>query len=484
MLLTWLWCAPALASALIAALPSRRLARAAALMASAGILAYALYLGRPLFDQTSLAILEMPFPASAFGIRYTLALDGLSFSLCALTALLTLLSLAASWKSESSQGFWSCFLALEAALMGVFLSRDLFWFYVFWDLALVPMFFIIGLWGSEGRRKAAYKFFLYTAAGSLCLLLGLLSLVVLHQRVTGIWTWDMAELALSPGPGRHAPWIFALLFIGFGVKVPVFPLHNWLPEAHTEAPAAGSALLAGSMLKMGVFGILRVLLPVFPMQCWRYLPWLGTLAVINILYGAFCAMAQKDLKRLVAFTSVSHMGFCLLGIASMTNVGLQGASLQMINHGLSTGGLFLLVGMLYERTHRRGIEDFGALAEKAPSFTFFFGFILLSSIGLPGLNGFVGELLSLLGMAQSYFPLALLASMGAILAAAYGLPAFQKVFWAPAGPGSVSEKVMDLDLREQLILSTLCLLILWLGLSPGTLLRLLQPTASLLARPV
>jgi NADH-quinone oxidoreductase subunit M len=241
-------------------------------------------------------------------------------------------------------------------------------------------------------------------------------------------------------------------------------------------------MLAGSMLKMGLFGFLRILLPVFPDISAAALPVLGGLGVVNILYGAFCAMAQSDLKRLVAFTSVSHLGFCLVGIFSLTAAGIAGGSLQMLNHGLSTGGLFLLVGMLYERTHRRGLGDFGALASRTPVFAFFFGFILLSSIGLPGLNGFVGELLSLTGMAQVSRLLAALGLLGAVLAAAYGIPAFQAVFWAPEGPGSVSAKVADLDMRERTILWTLVLLILWLGLYPRPMLDLMEPAVAALVQ--
>ena len=292
----------------------------------------------------------------------------------------------------------------------------------------------------------------------------------------------MSALAGTPVAGRAALWIYAALALGFAVKIPVFPLHNWLPDAHTEAPAAGSVMLAGSMLKMGLFGFLRILLPVFPDLSAAALPLLGGLGVVNILYGAFCAMAQSDLKRLVAFTSVSHLGFCLVGIFSLTAAGIAGGSLQMINHGLSTGGLFLLVGMLYERAHRRGIQDFGGLASRTPAFAFFFGFILLSSIGLPGLNGFVGETMALAGMAKVSPLMSALGLLGAVLAAAYGLPAFQAVFWAPEGPGSVSAGLDDLDMRERAILWSLVALILWLGLYPQPMLNLMEPATAALAR--
>ncbi|MBI5242920.1 MAG: NADH-quinone oxidoreductase subunit M [Elusimicrobia bacterium] len=482
MLLTWLWLAPAAAMLVVWALPSRRLSRAAALAVSAGVLAYSLWLLAPYAAGEGLLRLEESGRAGPLGIRYHLAVDGIALPLCWLTALLSALSIAASWKADVPNAFWASFLGLESALMGVFLSRDLFYFFIFWDMALVPMFFIIGLWGSEGRRKAALKFALYTFLGSLSLLIGLAALATFHHGATGVWTWDMGELTRTPVMGRAAIWIYAALALGFAVKIPVFPLHNWLPDAHTEAPAAGSVMLAGSMLKMGLFGFLRILLPVFPELSAAALPFLGGLGVVNILYGAFCAMAQSDLKRLVAFTSVSHLGFCLVGIFSLTAAGIAGGSLQMLNHGLSTGGLFLLVGMLYERAHRRGLSDFGALASRTPVFAFFFCFILLSSIGLPGLNGFVGEMLSLAGMAQVSRLLAALGLLGAVLAAAWGLPAFQAVFWAPPGTDSVSDKIADLDLRERAILWVLLVLILWIGLYPRPLLELMEPAVSALAQ--
>jgi len=420
--------------------------------------------------------------AAAYGIRYRVGVDGISLSLCWLTALLTFLALLSSGlRGDLPSSYWASFLGLESALMGVFTAQNLFYFYIFWDLALIPMFFIIGLWGSQGRRAASMKFILYTFIGSLSLLLGIIGLAVLYYARTGIWTWDIPSLARASFEGPAARWVFAAAAVGFAVKIPVFPLHNWLPDAHTEAPAAGSVMLAGAMLKMGVYGFLRILVPAFPGLSASALPWLGTLGVVNILYGAACAMAQTDLKRLVAYTSISHLGFCLVGIFSLTPAGLAGGSLQMINHGLSTGGLFILVGMLYERAHRRGLADFGGLARLAPWFAFFFGFILLSSIGLPGLNGFVGEAMSLAGMARVSIPLAAFGSAGAVLAAAYGIPAYQKIFWAPAGERSVSRVITDMEPVERLILWVLAALILWLGVYPKPLLSLLEPALAPLA---
>ncbi|MDE2238260.1 MAG: NADH-quinone oxidoreductase subunit M, partial [Elusimicrobia bacterium] len=346
-----------------------------------------------------------------------------------------------SWRGRFSSGYWAAFLALEAALMGVFLMRDLFFFYLFWEAALIPMFFIIGLWGSANRRHAAVKFFLFTFAGSVLMLLGFLVIVTQHHLATGVWTWDM-ELLKSPRPGGALGLAsFLALVVGFGVKVPLVPLHTWLPDAHTEAPVGGSVMLAGVMLKMGVYGFLRVAIPFFPELCWRLLPWLGGVAAVGVIYGALCAMAQQDLKRLVAYSSVAHLGFCLLGIFSRTQEGLAGGSLQLLNHGLTTGALFLLVGALYERGHKRGLSDFGGLAGRAPWLTFFFGVSIFASIGLPGLNGFVGEFMSLAGMMVRLPVLALAGVIGVTLAAAYALPAFSAVFLAEPGEGSVSAMI-------------------------------------------
>lgn len=481
MALTLLWAAPGLAALAVLFL-SPRAARRAALAVALAVLAYALWLAVPYSAEAGLLRLEHA-GAGSYGIRYRVGVDGLALSLCWLTALLVPLSLWVEREGKPA-GYWAAFLALESALLGVFTMQNLFYFYVFWDAALIPMFFIIGLWGSEGRRHAAVKFLLYTFFGSLLLLLGIAALAALSQRATGAWTFDIPELARAPVGRSAAVWIFAAMAVGFAVKIPVWPLHNWLPDAHTEAPAAGSVLLAGAMLKMGLYGFLRILLPVFPELAREAMPWLCGLGALNIVYGALCAMAQTDLKRLIAYTSISHLGFCMLGVFSLTPEGLSGGSLQMLNHGLSTGALFLLVGMMYERAHRRGVSDFGGLARTAPWLSFFFAFALLSSIGLPGLNGFVGEFLSLAGASRVARPAAAAGIVGVALAAAYALPAFQKVFWEPAGAGSASPAVGDLVAREKAVLGLLAVLILAIGLYPRPLLGLLEPTAlSLAVRP-
>ncbi|MDD5656241.1 MAG: NADH-quinone oxidoreductase subunit M [Elusimicrobia bacterium] len=467
MSLTALWLAPALGGA--AALLAGRRARWVALLAALATLAYAISLAPA--ARSGAAAGGGGF--ALLGVRYLLGLDGLSLALCWLTAFLTAASLLGSWAGEFPPGFWAAFLFMESALLGLFLSRDLFLFFVFWESVLVPMFFIIGLWGGAGRRHAAMKFFLFTFCGGIFLLLGSIGAVTMYSRAAGELTWDLARL--KGPPGAAGTLIFIGMALGFAVKIPIVPLHTWLPDAHTEAPAAGSVMLAGVLLKMGVYGFLRVLWPLFPELTWSLMPWLGGLAAVNVVYGAFCAMAQRDLKRLVAYSSVAHLGFCMLGVLSRTPEGLLGGGLQLLNHGLTTGALFLLLGFLYERGHRRGLSDYGELYARAPWLTFFFGFAFMASIGLPGLNGFVGEFMSLLGMARALPILAVAGVAGVTLSAAYVLPAYQEVFWDAPGPGSVSPSVTDLGGRERALLWLLCGLMLAIGLYPGPWLRLLQP---------
>jgi len=487
--LTALWVLPlaGAAACLLAGRSGPVAAKRTALAASLAYLALALKVLAPFVASRGVGLAAVGGAPWAFGISYDLAADGLSTSLIVLTAFLNLVCVAASWELEVSGAYWANFLALCSAMTGVFLARDLFLFYVFWEATLIPMFFIIGLWGSDNRRHAAVKFFLFTFAGSVFMLLAILGLVVAKHAQTGFWTWDLRALKGAP-LGAGGPWIFLGLLLGFGVKIPVVPLHTWLPDAHTEAPAAGSVMLAGVMLKMGLYGLLRVALPLFPYYAETWAPAIAGIAALGAVYGALCAMAQTDLKRLVAYSSVAHLGFCLLGVISAAPQGLAGGALQMINHGITTGALFLLVGFLYERAHKRGLSDFGGLAERTPAFAFFFGFAILASIGLPGLNGFVGEFMCLSGISRSPVPLLNLpaftvaGAVGVTLAAAYALPAYQAVFWAPAGEGSVSERVSDLTLREKGILWTLCALMLWIGLAPSTWIAVLEPSLRGLAR--
>ncbi len=477
--LTTLWVVPLLGAAVCALLGAR--AKIGALIFSMIFFGAASMVAWISHATPGLSVLNEIGPVWAYGISYRLSADSLSLGLILLTAFLNLICVAASWELKVSAGYWACFMALASALTGVFLARDLFFFYVFWEATLIPMFFIIGLWGSSNRMHAAVKFFLFTFSGSVLMLLALLALVSAYHRVTGIWTWDLALLDAST-LGAAAPLVFWGLVLGFAVKIPMFPLHTWLPDAHTEAPAAGSVMLAGVMLKMGVYGLLRIALPLFPSLSYDALPILGGLAAFSTIYGALCAMAQTDLKRMIAYSSIAHLGFCLLGVLSRTSQGLTGGTLQLVNHGLTTGALFLLVGFLYERAHKRGLSDFGDLASRAPYLAFFFGFSTLASIGLPGLNGFVGEFMSLSG-ALSVLPiLAFAGVLGVTLAAAYALPAFQAVFWAPAGPDSVSAKVTDLDRRERAVLWVLCGLMLWIGLAPKPWLAWFEPAIRGLVR--
>jgi NADH-quinone oxidoreductase subunit M len=487
--LTILWALPLVGAlaCLAAGAFGRRAAKWCALIVSAAFFVEALAAVMP-FVAARGAGLSMAGPVPlAFGISYLLAADGLSLALILLTAFLNLVCVVSSWEADVSGAYWANFLSLSSALTGVFLARDLFLFYVFWEATLIPMFFIIGLWGSDKRRHAAVKFFLFTFAGSILMLLAFIALVVAKHAETGAWTWDLAGLQGAP-LGAAGPWIFLGLLLGFGVKIPVVPLHTWLPDAHTEAPAAGSVMLAGVMLKMGLYGLIRVALPLFPAYAQSWAPALAGLAALNAVYGALCAMAQTDLKRLVAYSSIAHLGFCLLGILSGAAQGVVGGGLQMINHGITTGALFLMVGFLYERAHKRGLSDFGDLANTAPWLSFFFGFSIFASIGLPGLNGFVGEFMCLSGIAHSPIPMldvpffALAGVAGVTLAAAYALPAYQAVFWAPKGEASVSERVFDLTFREKSILWALCGLMLWIGLSPSGWLALLEPSLKGLVR--
>jgi NADH-quinone oxidoreductase subunit M len=415
---------------------------------------------------------------AAIGARYHLGVDGISLWLVLLTTLLMPIAVLSSWTAIQKRQltYYVLMLLLESAMIGVFVSLDLLLFYLFFEASLVPMFFLIGIWGGERRIYAAVKFFIYTAVGSLLMLVGIIALYFIHQTATGVGTFDYAVLSetlrthalISP---RAEFWLFLAFALAFCIKVPLWPLHTWLPDAHTEAPTAGSVILAGVLLKMGTYGLLRFNFGLFPNASRQFAPVMITLAVIGIIYGALVAMVQPDVKRLVAYSSVSHMGFVVLGLFSFTEQGMQGALYQMLNHGVSTGALFLFVGMIYERRHTRMISDFGGLARPMPWFSALFVIASLSSIGLPFLNGFVGEFLILLGAWTSVavrhaWIVTMLAGTGVIWAAVYMLWMLQRVVFGTK-TSEANASLPDLKAREVALVLPLVALMLFMGVYPG-----------------
>jgi NADH-quinone oxidoreductase subunit M len=403
-----------------------------------------------------------------YGISYHVGIDGISLFLILLTTFLTVISVIACWKEvkEKVKGFMICILFLETGMVGVFISLDLFLFYIFWEVVLIPMYLLIGVWGAPARRiYAAVKFFLYTMFGSLLMLVAILVICFYNHSVTGIYTFDIEHLYQLSIPYGTQIWLFLAFALAFAIKVPMFPFHTWLPDAHTEAPTVGSVLLAAVLLKMGTYGFLRFNLPLFPEATLQFVPLISILAIIGIIYGAMVCIVQKDLKRLIAFSSVSHLGFVMLGIFALNIQGLEGGILQMLNHGFSTGALFLIVGMLYERRHTRMIEDFGGLSKVMPIYATFFLIVTLSSIGLPGLNGFIGEFLILLGTFKSNTAYAVIAALGVILAAVYMLWMFQRVMFGEVTKEE-NKKLKDLSLREVIVLLPLIFFIIQIGVYP------------------
>jgi NADH-quinone oxidoreductase subunit M len=399
-------------------------------------------------------------------IHYHLGVDGISLFLVLLTTFLTPLAILCSWESihEHTKGFFISLLVLETGMIGVFVSLDLFLFFFFWEVMLIPMYFIIGMWGHENRIYAAVKFILYTMLGSILMLVAILWL----YNLTGTFDLQEIQAKLQAGivslPPSTELLLFLAFFFAFAIKVPLFPFHTWLPDAHTEAPTAGSVILAGVMLKLGTYGMLRFCLPLFPDAAHRMAPLIGVLAIIGIVYGALVATVQHDLKRLVAYTSVSHLGFVVLGLFAFNTVSIQGAIYQMLNHGISTGALFLGVGMLYDRRHTHEIKEFGGLATPMPVLMSFFLFISLSSLALPPLNGFIGEFLILIGTFQNHHSWAAWASSGAVLSAIYLLWAYQRV---ALGEVTVEKNrtLPDASMREKIILATMAVMILFMGLA-------------------
>src|ERR1700737_651180 len=398
-------------------------------------------------------------------INYHLGLDGISLFLVILTTFLTAVSVLASWTSiqHRVKEFFFMLLMLQVGIIGVFLSLDLFLFFLFWEVMLIPMAFLIGIWGHERRIYAAVKFVLYTMAGSILMLVGIIWL----YNVTGTFDLPRIQQVLQAGgvilTHQQETLLFLAFFFAFAIKVPLFPLHTWLPDAHVEAPTAGSVILAGVLLKMGTYGMIRFCLPLFPNASHRAAPWVAALAIIGIIYGALVALVQPNLKKLVAYSSVSHLGFVVLGIFAFQNISMQGAVFQMLAHGISTGALFLLVGMLYDRRHTFEISEYGGLATPHAWLRAFFLFVALSSLGLPMLNGFVGEYLILLGTYLTHWGWAAWAATGVILSACYLLWAYQRVFFGEV-THEKNRELGDTDSREKWSLVVVCVVILWMGI--------------------
>jgi NADH-quinone oxidoreductase subunit M len=414
----------------------------------------------------------------SFGIRYELSIDGISMPLVALTVVILPLVVLGSWRGIERhwRGFAASLFLLTTGMLGALVAFDLFLFYVFWEVMLVPMYLLIGIWGGERRIYAAVKFFLFTMAGSLLMLLAILWLAWSYREAAGAWSFGYADLLRLDFPLEQQLWLFAAFALAFAIKVPMFPFHTWLPDAHVEAPTGGSVILAAILLKLGTYGFLRFALPLFPHASEAFKPLLLALALVGILYGALVAWVQTDLKKLVAYSSIAHLGFVMLGLLAFDLVAWQGALLQMVNHGLSTGALFLLVGMVYERRHSKAFADLGGLAKPMPLFAFFLVWSALASVGLPGLNGFVGEFLILLGAYRSpgLSWWAVGAAFGVVLAAVYLLKMLRETIWGPI-VHEENRRLGDLGLREVVALAPLALLMLAIGVAPNLFLAPSRP---------
>jgi NADH-quinone oxidoreductase subunit M len=464
---------PAAGAVLVFLLPRRREAATKAIAIAVTVVTFAasvpLYWG---FDpqRADYQFEELRSWMPTLGISYHLGVDGISLLLVLLTTFLMPLVLLSAWNAVESR--WKEFaitmLLLETGMQGVFVALDLFLFYVFWEAMLIPMYLVIGIWGGGNRVYAAIKFVLYTLTGSLLMLVAILALYFQHGAATGSYTFDLRMLTQFVLPaGLNQNLLFLAFALAFAIKVPMFPFHTWLPDAHVEAPTAGSVILAAVLLKMGTYGFLRFCLPLFPQASLLFAPWMFLLAVIGIVYGAWVSTVQPDIKKLVAYSSVSHLGFVVLGLFTLTAPGIVGGIIQMVNHGLSTGALFLLVGMIYERRHTRLIAEFGGLWSVIPAFSAVLMLVTLSSLGLPGLNGFVGEFLILVGAFQVNRAVAALAMTGIIFAAVYMLWMYQRVIFGPI-THEANRRLPDLTPREWVVLLPVLLFIVWIGVYPAT----------------
>jgi NADH-quinone oxidoreductase subunit M len=404
------------------------------------------------------------------GARYKFGIDGISLLLVLLTTLLGFIAILSSWTAvkDRVKEYYAFLLLLQTGMLGVFMSLDFLVFYVFWEVMLVPMYFLIGVWGGPRKLYAAIKFFLYTLAGSVLMLVAILALYFYQHDATGIYSFDILNMQTLGFPTNLQYWVFLAFFVGFAIKVPMFPFHTWLPDAHVEAPTAGSVILAGVLLKMGTYGFVRFSLPMFPWALNHFLTPMLILALIGIIYGALVAMMQKDMKSLVAYSSVSHLGFVMLGVFAATPVALQGGVLQMINHGISTGALFLIVGVIYERRHTRMISEYGGLSHIMPVYATVFLIMTLSSIGMPGLNGFIGEFFILQGTfaAPNLWKYAAIAVIGIVLGAAYMLWLYQRVMFGKLD-NPANKSLPDLNMRELATFVPLIVLAFWIGIYPA-----------------
>jgi NADH-quinone oxidoreductase subunit M len=477
-MLSWLILLPVLGAIAVGLTPRRRTELHLPLGVAVSVLplGLALYMFMVFEPVAGYQFTEFHYWYEPWGIAWNLGVDGISMPMVVLTTILVPVALAASTAITSRlKEFVVYTLLLEAGMIGVFLSLDLFLFFVFFEAILVPMYFIIGIWGSDRRIYAAMKFFIYTAFGSALMLAGIIALAITHAQQIGTLSFALSDLMnVELGVGAER-WLFAAFALAFAIKVPLFPLHTWLPDAHTEAPTAGSVLLAGVLLKLGTYGLLRFNLALFPEASVDAIWIMGILAVVGIVYGAAVAIVQPDLKKLVAYSSVSHLGFIVLGTFALTSGGLQGAVIQNVNHGLTTGALFLLVGMIYDRRHTKKIADFGGLQKVMPIYAGFFLFMIFASIGLPGLNGFVGEFLVLVGSYASLPVLAVIAASGVILAAIYLLWAYERVFTGVPDKEE-NQTLSDLSIREVSLLAPLAVLVLVLGIYPNILLDKIAPS--------
>jgi NADH-quinone oxidoreductase subunit M len=416
----------------------------------------------------------------SIGASYSLGVDGYALLLVVLTALLGFVSILCSWNyiQHRLKEYYAYFLILQFSMLGVFMALDFLLFFLFWELVLVPMYFIIAIWGGPRRVYAAIKFLIYTVIGSVVMFLGILTLYFQHASQSGNYSFAVAQLLNTQVPGNMQWWVFWAFFLGFAVKVPMWPFHTWLPDAHVEAPTAGSVILAGVLLKMGTFGFLRYSFPLLPdaAKDAKVIQLFAVLSIIAIIYGALVSLMQKDWKKLVAYSSVSHMGFCTLGMIAMNQAGITGSMLQQINHGVSTSLLFLIAGIIYERRHTREISEFGGLLRVMPVFTIVFLITALSSMGMPPLNGFIGEIIILQGAYQASIAWAVACVIGIALGAAYLIWLFQRTMFGDLSPKN--EALADLSAREIVVVAPLIILVFWIGLYPTPFLNILQPSAN------